>query len=119
MSHERRRTGVEGEAAAAEWYEANGFRVVAQNWRCRHGELDLVAEFDRDLVICEVKTRTSTRYGSGAEAVDWRKQRTIRRVTALYLAERTGRAPRSIRFDVAVVVPVAGQWTVEVIEHAF
>lgn len=119
MSHQRRRTGVDGEAAAAQWYESNGYRVVARNWRCRHGELDLVVERDGALVICEVKTRTSGRYGSGAAAVDWRKQRTIRRVGAQFLAERTGRAPRSIRFDVAVVVPVAGHWTVEVIEHAF
>lgn len=119
MSDGRRRFGIDGENAAAEWYEANGYRVLERNWRCRHGELDLVLERGRSLVVCEVKSRSSDRFGSGAAAVDWRKQRTIRRVTSVYLSGRSGRAPAGIRFDVAVVGPVAGVLTVEVIEAAF
>ena len=69
--------------------------------------------------MCEVKTRSSDRYGTGAAAVDWRKQRTIRRVTAAYLSQRDGRAPSGIRFDVAVVSPGPHGWAIEVIEHAF
>ena len=119
MSTHRRALGLDGEAVAASWYERNGYVVCDRNWRCRDGELDIIAERDRHLVICEVKTRSSARYGSGAAAVDWRKQRTIRAVTAAYLRQRTGPAPASIRFDVAVVTPGAHGYAIEVIEHAF
>ena len=71
------------------------------------------------LVVCEVKTRSSLRYGSGAEAVDWRKQRRIRLVAARYLAERPLEHRCAVRFDVAVVVPGPHGYAVEVIEDAF
>ena len=119
MSQHRRSFGIEGEELAARWYERHGYVVAERNWRCRAGELDLILRRGREVVVCEVKTRSSTRFGSGAEAVDWRKQRTIRRVTATYLAERDGAAPRGIRFDVAVVTSGPHGLTIEVIEHAF
>ena len=59
----RRALGIAGEDAAAAWYEANGYEVVARNWRCREGELDLVVRRNRTIVFCEVKTRTPTRSG--------------------------------------------------------
>lgn len=119
MSMHRRALGADGEAVAAKWYERHGYEVLERNWRTRAGELDLILGRDRSLVVCEVKTRSSDRYGSGAGAVDWRKQRTIRAVTAAYLAQRGGRAPSGIRFDVAVVTPGTPGWSVEVIEAAF
>lgn len=119
MSTNRRALGLEGESFAAAWYERAGYEIVDRNWRCRHGEIDLVVRRARRLVVCEVKTRASSAFGTGAEAVDWRKQRTIRRVTAVYLSERSERAPSSIRFDVAVVTPAARGWSIEVIESAF
>lgn len=119
MSQHRRSLGIEGEAFAARWYEERGYVVVERNWRCRDGEVDLILQLGRDLVVCEVKTRSSDRYGSGAAAVDWRKQRTIRKVTAAYLWQREGRAPSGIRFDVAVVSAGPRGWSIEVIEHAF
>ncbi|MFN8052921.1 MAG: YraN family protein [Acidimicrobiales bacterium] len=119
MTMHRRALGQDGEAVAAAWYERHGYRIVERNWRCRDGELDLVATRRGHLVVCEVKTRSSARYGGGAEAVDWRKQRTIRRVTAVYLSGRVGAAPVGIRFDVAVVTPARPGYSIEVIEHAF
>ena len=119
MSQHRRSLGIEGEEFAARWYERHGYVVAERNWRCRAGEIDLILRRGREVVVCEVKTRSSDRYGTGAAAVDWRKQRTIRRVTAAYLSQREGRAPSGIRFDVAVVSPGPHGWAIEVIEHAF
>jgi putative endonuclease len=114
----RQRLGARGEQLVAEWYAARGYRIVARNWRCREGEIDLVVWSRRgDLVFCEVKTRSSARFGVPAEAVTAAKQRRLRVLAARFLAthgrEVAGR--RGLRFDVAAVT--AGR--VEVIEAAF
>ena len=79
----------------------------------RGGELDLVLWRDGEIVFCEVKSRRSDRYGSAAEAVDWRKQRRIRSLAAQWL-KANGRRGR-VRFDVATVTGVE----IDVIEGAF
>jgi putative endonuclease len=113
------RLGAAGEAAAAGWYVARGYRVVARNWRCADGELDLVVARHGELVFCEVKTRTSDRFGLPAEAVTPAKQRRLRRLAARFLAQSGADAGAGrgagLRFDVASVV--GGR--VEVIEAAF
>lgn len=116
MTPGRRRLGAEGEDRAAAWYEANGYEVVARNWRCRDGELDLVCVRDRQVVICEVKTRSSLAYGHPAEAVTPAKQTRIRGLALRWLdqAELPWR-PRELRFDVAALLP--GE--ISVIEAAF
>ena len=116
MTAARLRLGAAGEERAAAWYVANGYTVVARNWRCRDGELDLICARRRTLVFCEVKTRSSLAYGHPAEAVTATKQRRIRGLAARWLAE--GRAPfppGELRFDVAAVLP--GE--ISVIEAAF
>ena len=107
--------GASGEDLAAAWYLAQGYEVVGRNWRCRDGELDLVVVRNRVMVFCEVKTRTSDRFGVPAEAVGRTKQQRIRRLAARYLDEAAPVRPKEIRFDVAAVLD--GQ--VEVIEGAF
>jgi putative endonuclease len=109
------RLGASGEDLAAGWYQAQGYEVVARNWRCRDGELDLVVLRHRVLVFCEVKTRTSDRFGVPAEAVGRAKQQRIRRLAARYLEEAAPVRPKEIRFDVAAVL----DGRVEVIEGAF
>ena len=114
----RQRLGAHGEDRAADWYRAAGYDVVARNWRCAAGELDLVVALPGELVFCEVKTRTSDRFGLPAEAVTAAKQRRLRTLAARFLAEHPpvdGLAARSIRFD---VVAVTGS-TIDVIEAAF
>jgi putative endonuclease len=114
----RQRLGARGEDRAADWYHAAGYDVVARNWRCAEGELDLVVGRPGELVFCEVKTRASDRFGVPAEAVTIAKQRRLRTLAARFLANHTidaGVAARSIRFD---VVAVSGT-TVDVIEAAF
>ena len=99
-----RRLGADGELAAARWYTDRGYTVLARNWRCRAGELDLVLAKDRLIVICEVKTRSSDRYGSPFEAVGPDKQRRLRRLAAQWLAEAAPFRPDAVRFDVAGVM---------------
>lgn len=107
MSHrrtDRNRLGAHGEDLAAAWYEQRGYEVLARNWRCRDGELDLVLGRGDLVVICEVKTRSSARYGSPFEAVTAHKQVRLRRLAARWLGERSDRGPVEVRFDVAGVV---------------
>ena len=114
MTAERLALGANGEALVAAWYEANGYTVLDRNWKVRAGELDLVVQRARLVVFCEVKTRTSTDFGSPADAVHHEKRRRLRHLAALW-CDDAPRRPAEIRFDVAVVV---GD-TVEVIEGAF
>jgi putative endonuclease len=117
------RLGARGEAEAASRYQAGGYRVLARNWRCRDGELDLVLESEQGvLVFSEVKTRRTDRFGTPAEAVTAAKVRRLRRLAAQWLAtERPGvKAPGGIRFDVVAVTPGSGgRLEVEIIEGAF
>ena len=107
--------GQTGESLAAAWYEGEGYDVLARNWRCRDGELDLVVGLRRLVVFCEVKSRTSERFGFPAEAVTRDKQMRIRRLAARWLDDEAPWRPRAIRFDVASVM----NGRVEVLEGAF
>jgi putative endonuclease len=99
--------GRRGEDLAAKYLEQQGLVVLSRNWRCRHGELDLVATDSARLVVCEVKTRSSTRFGAPAEAVDRRKAARIRLITQAWLAAHQVRWCE-IRFDVLAVVAAPG-----------
>ena len=114
MTLARRALGADGEELAARWYEANGYEVVARNWRCRQGELDLVARRGRTFVFCEVKSRTTAAFGTPAESVTREKRQRLRVLASRWLDESPVR-PTSIRFDVASVL--GGR--LEVIEGAF
>lgn len=110
----RQRLGAAGEQLAAGWYEAHGYTVFDRNWRCREGELDLVVGVGRQLVFCEVKTRSTATYGVPAAAVTTAKQRRIRRLALRWLDAHPNRSGE-LRFDVAAVL--AGD--IEVLEGAF
>ncbi|HVH22840.1 MAG TPA: YraN family protein [Pseudonocardia sp.] len=100
--------GRRGEQVAAEFLEQQGLVVLSRNWRCRHGELDLVATDSAVLVVCEVKTRSGTGFGEPAEAVTGPKAARIRRVTQAWLAaHRVGWV--EIRFDVLAVLAEPGR----------
>jgi len=113
MDRSRVALGQWGEAKVARVYVAAGYEVLDRNWRVRGGELDLVLARGDEIVFCEVKTRSTDRYGHGAEAVGARKQRFLRRTAVSWLDahDRHGR----VRFDVAAVT----RGRVEVIEAAF
>ena len=115
MTVARQQLGAHGEQRAADWYAAQGFVIVVRNWRTRHGEIDLVAGADGLIVFCEVKTRTSSAFGTGLEAVTWAKQQRLRRLGAAWLADHPDERRRAVRFDVASVVGDS----IEVVEGAF
>ena len=109
---------MRGEDQVAAWYSEAGYQVVDRNWRCREGELDIVAVKGGTVVFCEVKARSGSVFGAPAEAVGRTKQARIRRLGARWLAEnrdRIGRRSWTVRFDVASVL--AGR--LDVIEGAF
>jgi putative endonuclease len=122
--------GRTGEDLAVAWYEAHGYEVLARNWSCREGELDIVLRHGRLHVFCEVKARSSVAFGLPEEAVGHLKQARVRRLAALWFAELAsagggwaarggggGAAPAGgpVRFDVAGVLDGA----VEVTKGAF
>lgn len=110
----RRSLGNRGETAAAAWYEDHGYQVLARNWRCRQGEIDLIVRRDHVVAFCEVKTRSSTAFGLPVEAVTRQKRARIRHIAARWLEDAPVR-PGVIRFDVA---SVQGD-RAEVLEGAF
>lgn len=115
--HERALFGRDGEDAAAELYEAEGFEV-ARNFRAGRIEVDLVARKSGLVVFCEVKTRSSDRWGLPAEAVTPAKQARIRRAAAAWLAQhRPG--PVEVRFDVVSAIVRNGRIQLTHLADAF
>ena len=110
----RQQLAARGEEAAAGWYRASGYQVLARNWRCPLGELDLVLRRGDLIVFCEVKTRTSTAFGAPVEAVTAAKQARLRRLAGRFLGQGSEHAGL-VRFDVASVL----DGVVEVVEGAF
>ncbi|MHC1560398.1 YraN family protein [Actinomycetospora sp. C-140] len=120
---DRRLLGQRGEDVAAAHLTARGLLVLDRNWRCREGELDLVAADGERLVVVEVKTRSGTGFGVPAEAVTREKAARIRRLAQRWLAERHaagGSGFDEVRFDVVAVLLVRGaEARVEHYEGAF
>jgi putative endonuclease len=105
--------GDYGERVAQRLLARQGMRVLATRWRCRQGEIDIVAVDGDCLVVCEVKTRRSVLAGAPAEAVTHAKLARLRRLAAAWLAQQTVRYPE-VRIDVvSVVVPRRGAPRVE------
>jgi putative endonuclease len=110
--------GSRGEDAASDAYRRRGYRIVARNWRCRLGEIDLIVERRGVLVFCEVKTRRDGVFGGGYAAVTWKKRAKLRALADAYL-QGSRPEPREVRFDVASVAVRGDRSTVEVFEDAF
>jgi len=110
------RLGRRGERLACRLLEESGCTILARNWRCRAGELDIVARKQEMLVIAEVKFRSGSGCGDPAEAVDARKQRKICRVALDYLMRHPWYQEKPCRFD---VICVYGDGEIRHIEDAF
>ncbi len=101
-----------GEELAARRLEDAGLRILDRNWRCAEGELDIVAAQRRVLVACEVKTRSSERYGTPLEAITRQKQRRLRRLAICWVVAH-GVLFDEIRIDaVGVLRASSGEFTV-------
>ncbi len=117
-TRDRSTIGRTCEDAASAAYWGRGFRILARNWRCSIGEIDVIAERDGLLVFCEVKTRRGSGFGGGHDALTWTKQRKLRQLAEVFIAAY-GPAHRSIRFDVASVHMGVRDTSVELFEDAF
>jgi len=97
----RSRLGRAGEELAAEHLRGQGWDVTARNFRCRQGEIDLVARRGREVALVEVKTRAGGSHGTAAEAVDERKRRAMAGCVAEYRAASGWRGP--VRFRLVAI----------------
>jgi putative endonuclease len=118
MTKERLSLGRMGEDVAAKILKGAGYRIIERNYRCRGGEIDIVALDGKTVVFVEVKTRSSEEYGSPQLAVDGRKQRQLTRAAMTYLKEKRLLA-WSARFDVVGIVVRGKSHEVEHIKNAF
>jgi putative endonuclease len=101
--------GVQAEAAMASWYAAQGYEILARNWRTSGGEIDIVAALDDVVVIVEVKARSSARFGTGLDAITPTKLARLHRLGRAFLREHAI-VGRTLRVDVASWVN--GTWDV-------
>jgi putative endonuclease len=114
---ERHRRGCDAEARAAQHLSAAGLELLRCNYRCRMGELDIIARDGAVLVVAEVRLRSSARYGGAAASITHAKQRRIVRATRHLLARYPTLQRLPVRFD-AVLVPM-GDGPVEWLKGAF
>jgi putative endonuclease len=112
VTESKKQLGVRGEDLACAELERQGMEVLERNWRCRLGEIDIVAAEVGDagltLVFCEVKCRSGLGFGHPLEAITFAKMRTLRQLAALWMREHQVKAS-TIRLDAIGVVLVSGE----------
>ena len=99
----RKALGHYGEELVARYLSGLGWGIIARNWRCEYGEVDIVARDGADLVVVEVKTRRGTGFGEAADAVGWDKALRLRRL-ALAASRELVDGPCGLRVDVVGVL---------------
>ncbi len=113
-----RTIGSQGETLARSYLESKGYIFVSANWSCKLGEIDLIMDWNGTRVFVEVRVRSNPNFGSGADSVNWHKQRRLLRATAYY--QQRMNYWGDIRFDVVSINlsnPLAP--TYDHIEYAF
>ena len=110
-----RETGSHYERLAGAYLEQEGYEILEYNYRCKTGEIDIIAKEGHTLVFVEVKYRKDDKKGYPAQAVDQRKQQKIRKSAMIYLKKNHLSFEQPIRFD---VVEILGK-KIRVIKHAF
>ena len=114
MTYNKRQIGTEKEQLAGAYLEKNGYEIIEYNFRCRQGEIDIIAKDGEYLVFCEVKYRSGSKSGTPFEAVDYKKQRIISRCAYFYIMKKHWEY-LPCRFDVISVTDKG----VEVLKNAF
>jgi putative endonuclease len=97
--------GEKYESIAASWLEGRGLRLLARNFRCKAGEIDIIARDRTHLVFLEVRARSNPAFSSAAGSVDRRKQQRILRTAQWFLQHNPGLARLPCRFDVIAFEP--------------
>jgi putative endonuclease len=118
MADDRHVLGADGERAAEQVLRRLRYVILARNYRCRSGEVDLIALHRSTVVFIEVKTRSQPGRGTPLEAVDRRKQRQVQRAARVYLSKNRIHG-RDARFDVVGVWLEDGRWQCELVQNAF
>jgi putative endonuclease len=116
---ERKEAGAEGEAAALAHLKRAGLKLIARNYRCKAGEIDLVMLDGGVLVLIEVRYRATGAYGGAAASVTWRKQRRIITAARHLLLTRADLRRYPARFDVVAITAGAPAPEVRWIKAAF
>ncbi|WP_458119203.1 YraN family protein [Paenibacillus sp. Z6-24] len=112
---DRKFKGRIAEDTAAYYLDQQGYQIMTRNWRCRSGELDIIAAVDGTIVIVEVRSRSGITHGTAAESVDWRKQRQIRETAEVY-AYATHQYNQRFRYDV-ITIQMNSAYQVVELEH--
>jgi len=115
-----KKIGAIGEQLAVHYLKNKGYRILDCNYRTRLGEIDIIAILNDTIVFVEVKTRSSGAFGTPSEAVNYKKQMTIRRVSQQYLlSNRLGEDDWNLRFDVIEVQLIEKKYKINHMENAF
>lgn len=115
---DRAAIGKRGEIEAARFLEKKGYKVMERNYRCRYGEIDLVAKDGHTVVFIEVKTRGSDRFGTPLASVDAKKQKKILLTSQFYI-ESNRLFDADMRFDVVGIEINGGKLAFELVKNAF
>jgi putative endonuclease len=115
---EGRDLGLLGERIAERWLRSKGWQTLARRFRSGHRDIDLVAERSGVVAFVEVKARRGVHFGDPVEAVNWRKQRELRRSAQVWI-DRFGHPAFSYRFDVVGVLVAGSRVRVRHVENAF
>lgn len=110
-----RQPGNLGEQIAAEFLERKGYKILARQWRCKLGEIDIVAEQGKTLVVVEVKTRRGGWYGPPELAINPQKSRRLMRLAEFYQSQ-TRAFDRPIRVDV-IAIELGREGTDAIVRH--
>jgi len=112
---DRKLLGRWGEATAAEYLRARGYKVIASGWRCRFGEIDLICTNEKYICFTEVKLRKNDTFAPARESVTAGKQRRLKTAAELYLSEH--QCELQPRFDIAEVYAPEGVHTARPVIH--
>jgi putative endonuclease len=116
---ERKVIGILAEELALRHLLAHGLRLIARNYRCKLGEIDLVMLDGQTLVLVEVRYRATNDYGGAAASVTWDKQRKLVRAAEHLLMKRPELRRHPARFDVVAITSAASDTKIEWIKSAF
>jgi putative endonuclease len=118
MAEHQHAVGKAGEDVAVQYLCQQGYQILERNYRCRLGEIDLIARDGKTLAFIEVKTRRSQRFGPAAAAVTLEKQRHLIKASQVYLMQKR-EAHALCRFDVVTIEMDAQTPRIELIKDAF
>ena len=103
----KRNIGQQYENLAADYLGKHGCRIIARNFRCQRGEIDLVVQEDRTVAFVEVKYRTNDNFGSAISMVTAAKQRKLIYTAQIFLQQNNKLSSLDARFDVVGITPTA------------